>query len=122
VRRVAATPAADVVTTVISVDESLSGWYAVLRQARRPADVERAYARLAETVLFFTGLTLLNYTQPAMARFDQLLKLKLNVGKNDLRIATIAQQHGAVVVTRNLSDFSRVPGLLVEDWTTPPPG
>jgi tRNA(fMet)-specific endonuclease VapC len=45
--------------------------------------------------------------------------MKLNVKKNDLRIATIALEADATVVTANVHDFARVPGLPVEDWTQP---
>ena len=38
------------------------------------------------------------------------------IGPNDLMIAAIAFVHGAVVVTHNTREFSRVDGLLIEDW------
>ena len=41
---------------------------------------------------------------------------KLNVGGMDLRIAAIALENNATVVTRNVVDFQRIPGLLIEDW------
>ena len=50
-------------------------------------------------------------------RFDQLVKLKLNVGSMDLKIAATALELGAIVVTQNVRDFRRVPGLLWDDWT-----
>jgi len=56
-------------------------------------------------------------TQQALAEFETLVKAKLNVKRNDLRIAAIALELGATVVTRNRRDFGRVPGLLVEDWS-----
>ena len=34
-------------------------------------------------------------------------------------IAAIAVSRGMTVLTRNVSDFRRVPGLKVEDWTLP---
>jgi tRNA(fMet)-specific endonuclease VapC len=118
--RVGAHPPADIVTTAITVEEQLSGWYTYLRRATRPNDIELAYTRLIQAVANLATLPLLTYTVAAIARFEALRKLKLNVGKNDLRIAAIALEAGAVVVTRNVRDFGRVPGLVIEDWSQPP--
>jgi len=38
------------------------------------------------------------------------------IGPNDLLIAAIALAVNATVVTHNIREFSRVQGLLVEDW------
>ena len=38
------------------------------------------------------------------------------IGPNDLLIAAIALANGLTLVTHNTSEFSRVPGLLWEDW------
>ena len=38
------------------------------------------------------------------------------IGERDLQIASIAVARRLTVVTHNLSEFGRVPGLKVEDW------
>ncbi|HVK18399.1 MAG TPA: type II toxin-antitoxin system VapC family toxin [Fimbriiglobus sp.] len=117
--RVAAAQPGEVQTTAISLEEQLSGWYSFLRTTKRPDQIELAYAELIRTTLFLASLPLVNFTVQAIARYESLLKQKLNVRKNDLRIAAIALEGGAVVVTRNVRDFGRVPNLVVEDWTQP---
>jgi tRNA(fMet)-specific endonuclease VapC len=41
------------------------------------------------------------------------------MGVYDLMIASIALANKLTVVTHNTADFSRVPGLTLEDWQTP---
>ena len=41
------------------------------------------------------------------------------IGINDLHIAGHARSEGLVLVTNNMSEFVRVPGLQVENWVSP---
>jgi tRNA(fMet)-specific endonuclease VapC len=103
--------------TVITIEEQLSGWYALLRQARASADLARVYDRLVETVMFFSSIHILSFTQPAVAQYEQLRSMRLHIGTMDLRIAAITLTYGATLATRNVQDFQRIPGLAIEDWT-----
>ncbi len=38
------------------------------------------------------------------------------IGPYDMQIAAIARAHGCTLVTHNTAEFSRVPGLVIEDW------
>jgi tRNA(fMet)-specific endonuclease VapC len=116
-QRCQARPASDLAITVISVEEQLSGWYSMLRKARRPDDLARAYQRLAATVQFLAQWTILPFTAATIARSRYLIGLRLNVRRMDLRIAAIVLEHGRTLVTRNARDFGRVPGLVLEDWS-----
>ena len=49
----------------------------------------------------------------------QLEKSGQSIGPYDLQIAAIGLQHGLIVVTHNVAEFSRVPGLTLEDWQVP---
>src|SRR5262245_61680927 len=116
-QRAAQHPARDLAVTVISVEEQLSGWYTLLRRVKQRDQLARVYARLARTVQFFAGWQILPFPEPAILAFEQLKASKLNVASKDLRIAAITLECGGTLVTRNLKDFQRVPGLAVEDWT-----
>ena len=39
------------------------------------------------------------------------------IGPNDMLIAATALANDAIIVTHNIDEFSRVPNLVIEDWT-----
>jgi len=115
-RVVAAVRAESLAITVITVQEQIDGRYAFLRRARTDAQLAYAYQNLTDAVRALSGLYIVTFSESAIRRYNALLAMKLNIGKMDLRIAAIALEENAVVITRNLRDFGRVPGLTCENW------
>jgi tRNA(fMet)-specific endonuclease VapC len=62
-------------------------------------------------------VNLLDYTENAIQRFESLEKMKLNIGKMDMRIGAIALENNVIVVTCNQRDYARIPNLSIEDWS-----
>jgi tRNA(fMet)-specific endonuclease VapC len=106
----------DMGTTIINVDEKLRGWQAKVAKARRDADIVRFYAKLQTSDEQLGQGLILPYDEPAARFCEDIRKLKLGIGAMDAKIAAIALSRDATVLTRNLRDFERVPGLRVENW------
>ena len=72
---------------------------------------------------FFAGLASLPFDDRAADVCGELRSclagLGTPIGPNDLMIASIARANGLTVVTNNVREFSRVPGLAVENWSHP---
>jgi tRNA(fMet)-specific endonuclease VapC len=108
-------------TTVITYEEQIQGWFAAMSAARKSAQrVEKelvVYARLLQHIMNYNKIRVLPYDRKAADRFAELVAMKLRIGTNDLKIASIVFATDATLVTRNLGDFSKVPNLSVEDWS-----
>jgi tRNA(fMet)-specific endonuclease VapC len=115
--QISAHAAHELTITVITVQEQLDGWHLRLARARDKKQLADLYRRLIDAVHFLSRLKILPFPEAAIDRYEELKKQKLNIGKMDLRIASIVLECGATLVTRNLQDFGRIPGLTIEDWT-----
>jgi len=71
---------------------------------------------------FCSRLEVLPYSAKAAQHYGSirahLEKLGQPIGVNDLHIAAHARSEGLTLVTNNLSEFTRVPGLLMENWVS----
>lgn len=103
--------------SIITVEEQISGWYDVLRKATTDERLALGYASLGQSIELLQNFRILPFTRDAILRYRELLELKTNVRKMDLRIAAIALEFEATLVTQNVRDFSRIPGLQIEDWS-----
>ena len=61
-------------------------------------------------------LSILPFDESAARVFENLRHQRLRSGTMDLKIAAICLAHDGLLLTRNLSDFEKVPGLRVENW------
>jgi tRNA(fMet)-specific endonuclease VapC len=107
----------DFALSVVSFHEQILGAHNFINRARTSADVIRGYALLSETLQSFATAPILSLDAGAIAIFDELRGKRVRVSTMDLRIAAIALSHNLVLLTRNVSDFSKVPDLVTQDWT-----
>jgi tRNA(fMet)-specific endonuclease VapC len=113
-KRLQAVPVSDVCMSVITKAELL---YGVEVSPRRNQDA----AALAAFLPYVEAIALADEaaTHYAEIRAD-LKKRGAMIGANDLLIAAHARGLGITLVTNNTREFERVPGLTIENWTTPP--
>jgi tRNA(fMet)-specific endonuclease VapC len=115
--RLSERPLDDIATTIITFQERIQGWMSVVHQARTPVKVLAAYRELLDTLRKFCDLNVLAFDQAAQEQFATLKRQRVRIGTLDLRIASITLALDATLLSRNLRDFRKVPGLRVEDWT-----
>jgi tRNA(fMet)-specific endonuclease VapC len=77
----------------------------------------KGYEMMGRLVSDFKVLPLVSFDAGAATKFEQLQSQRIQLAKMDARIAAIALFHGLTLLTRNHRDFSKVAGLVSEDWT-----
>jgi tRNA(fMet)-specific endonuclease VapC len=108
---------ADFAFSLVSFHEQILGAHAYINRARSTRDVVRGYEVMGQVVQSYQTAAVLPFDAAAAAAFDGLAARRVRMGTMDLRFASIALSRGLTVLTRNLVDFRRVPGLTAEDWT-----
>lgn len=101
----------------INIEETMRGRLAVLARVLAGAKHVQAYAQLVAAEAMFRLFPLVPFDNGSESHFQHLRAARLGVGTLDLKIAAIASTNGLTVLTRNRSDFGRVPGLTLADWS-----
>ncbi|MCB0065306.1 MAG: type II toxin-antitoxin system VapC family toxin [Caldilineaceae bacterium] len=117
-RRLEQLPPTQIFTTVITLREQIRGRLAVVDRVAEGVQLVKAYQQLQSTTDYFKQVNVLSFTVEAAVRLQQLRDQNIRVGSQDLRIAAIVLSGSGVLVTSNRRDFSRVPGLQIEDWAS----
>jgi tRNA(fMet)-specific endonuclease VapC len=90
--------------------------------ADKSADPGKNHRQLDQ---FFLTLPILPFDESASRHYGEiranLERSGTPIGSLDFLIAAHARSLHLIVVTNNQSEFRRVPGLMVEDWSAPIP-
>ena len=95
----------------------MRGWMAEIARMASADRQMAAYARLNRMRDYYCATPVLAFDEGALAQFQRLWLLRLRVGTMDLKIAATALAGNSVLLTRNTTDFAKVPGLKIEDWS-----
>ncbi len=100
----------DIGVSAITVAELQFG----VHKSRQPAQNQEALAQ------FLLPLMIMDFNYEAALEYGQIRAFLESagtlIGALDLLIAAQARSVGAVLITNNTREFSRVPELVVEDW------
>ena len=103
--------------TIISYEEQTRGWFSVLAKAKTVTEQIRAYDKLLAQLRNYCSVKVPSFDEKAATKFQDLKRSNVRIATMYLKIASMALAHRATLVTRNWSDFIKVPGLKLEDWT-----
>lgn len=109
-RRIAAERPGEIVTCSAVRAELMTG---AIKSRNAVAEVDSTNAVIGSLVSY-------PFDDPAADGYARsragLERQGLKIGANDYIVAAVARVHGLTVVTHNTREFSRVPGLMWEDW------
>jgi tRNA(fMet)-specific endonuclease VapC len=114
-RWLAASGEDQITVTIITFEEQMRGWMAVIAKARTPKAQVLGYARLQALLQDYQQIPVLELSDAAAERYAELRRQYRRHGSPDLKIAAITMVAGARLLTRNLRDFVDIEGLDVNN-------
>ena len=115
--RLAALPAGEPIgVSIVTVEEQMRGWLAAIAKERKSHRQVMAYRELERLFRYFQLFQIIAFDELCADQLEKLRSAKVRIGTMDLKIAATALVHSALLLSANLRDFERVPGLRVEDW------
>lgn len=111
IRKLAAVPFDQQFTTTITVGEMV---YGALKSGRADYFITKLEK------LVWPNIQILPFDESAARIYGKLRsdteKKGISLSEPDMRIASIALNKNLVVVTGNVKHFSKIPGIVVENW------
>jgi tRNA(fMet)-specific endonuclease VapC len=117
IERLSAVPRSEVIgVAIVTIEERMRGWLAVIAKEKQAKRQVLAYRELARLFEFYQEFEIVPFDEAAARRFEDLRIQRLRLGTMDLKLAATALVNDALLLSANRRDFERVPGLRVENW------
>jgi tRNA(fMet)-specific endonuclease VapC len=117
IERLESLPQTEVVgVAIITVEERMRGWLAVIAKEKTVLRQVTGYRELMQLFEFYQEFEIVPFDEAAAQQFDSFRGQRLRLGAMDLKIAATALVHNALLLSANRREFERVPGLRVENW------
>ena len=117
VEQIAQHPPTDLACPIISFHEQVLGCHTYISQARRAEDVVRGYGMLDQVLRGFRRGLGSSRSMQRRQWSSRAVTQRIRIETMDLRIAAIALSREMVFGDAECSDFRKVPGFRIEDWT-----
>ncbi|WP_396231611.1 type II toxin-antitoxin system VapC family toxin [Geminocystis sp. GBBB08] len=108
----------DFAFSIVSFHEQIIGAHTFIIRSQNTQNLVKGYTLLQQIINSFSEAIILDFDDNVVDIFEQLKNQKISVSTMDLRIAAIALYQNLILLTCNNQDFSKVPNLKIEDWTT----
>jgi tRNA(fMet)-specific endonuclease VapC len=109
-------PDQDIGTTAITLEEQSRSWLDLIRRYTDVRQQVTYYEKFAAAFRFFAEWRVIGFDLAAAERFRELRSARIRIPTSDLKIASVCLVNDATLLSRNLADFTQVPGLRVENW------
>jgi tRNA(fMet)-specific endonuclease VapC len=98
------------------VEEALRGLLALIHRYKEVDRQLYGYSKLMHLLQLLKEVQVLPFDEADALLVIRFQKDKIKAGTQDLKIASIAISNNALLLSNNLKDFRRIPGLRVESW------
>src|SRR5688572_27152369 len=88
-------------TSIVTVEEIMRGWLAVIHRERQVARQTNAYSRLGDLFEFLAEWEILPFDNRVAEEFERRRSSGVRIGSMDLKIAATALVHDALLLTAN---------------------
>ena len=102
--------------TIVSAEEQLRGWLALIKKFHDPFRQIEPYRRLQLMLSMYSEWTVLPWDGVAADKLKELRRRRIRIGTKDLKIASIVLAHNATLLSRNLGDYSQISEIRTENW------